>query len=95
MSDELVFVTPPESMVITKLAFRYRLTDEEFVGIIEAAQTSVPVKAWLETFHMVSSIDLGDKRTGDGLFALVELGLLTEERVLEIAKNPIQPRERP
>jgi hypothetical protein len=95
MSEEFFFIPQVEPKIVTKLAFRYRLTDEEFVGIIDAAQTSVPVRAWFETFNMVSQINLADKRTADGLDALVALGLLEEERVKEIIEAPIQPEERP
>ena len=95
MSAEYYFVPQPESYVITKLAFRFRLTDEEFVGILNAAPTMSTVRAWLETFNMVSQINLADKRAFDGLQALADLDLLSDERVIEIVSAPIQPQERP
>ena len=49
--------------IVTKLAFRFRLTDAEYVGILVAAKTDVEVAAWVETFNIVSQIKLDDPRT--------------------------------
>jgi len=95
MSEEFFFIPQVEPKIVTKLAFRYRLTDEEFVGIIDAARTNLSVRAWFETFNMVSQVDLADKRTADGLQALADLDLLSDERVVEIINTPISPQERP
>lgn len=81
--------------IITKLAFRYRLTDGEYVGILAAAKTDVEVAAWVETFNMVAQINLNDPRTANGLETLVGKNLLTQERVTEILTDPVQPSERP
>lgn len=81
--------------IITKLAFRYRMTDQEYVGILTAAKTDVEVAAWVETFNMVSQINLNDPRTRNGLVTLVSKGLLTEQRAEEIVNAPVQDNERP
>lgn len=81
--------------VITKVSFRFRMTDAEYVGVISAAKTDVEVEAWLETFNMVSQIDLADQRTEDGVANLVSKNLLTQERATEILTAPVQPGERP
>lgn len=81
--------------IITKLAFRYRMTDQEYVGILTAAKTDVEVAAWVETFNMVSQINLTDPRTRNGLVTLVAKGLLTEQRAEEIVNAPVQDNERP
>lgn len=81
--------------IITKLAFRYRMTDQEYVGILTAAKTDVEVAAWVETFNMVSQINLIDPRTRNGLVTLVAKGLLTEQRAEEIVNAPVQDNERP
>jgi hypothetical protein len=86
---------PPPPPIITKLAFRYRLTDAEYVGILSAAETDVEVAAWVETFNMVSQVNLDDPRTISGVETLVDKELLTEERGQEILTNPVQPNERP
>lgn len=86
------FEQPP---VITKVSFRFRMTDAEYVGVISAAKTDVEVEAWLETFNMVSQINLDDQRTKDGVENLVSKNLLTQERATEILTAPVQSSERP
>jgi hypothetical protein len=81
--------------VITKVAFRFRLTDQEYVGILSAAKTDVEVAAWVETFNMVSSIDLSNQRTKDGVANLVTKNLLTQARATTILTAPVQESERP
>lgn len=91
-------VPPPEPVlpkIITKVAFRFRLTDAEYVGILQMAKTEVAVAAWVETFNMVSQVNLEDARTIAGVQQLVDLDLLTEERAGEILTAPVQPSERP
>lgn len=85
---------PPLPNIITKPAFRFRMTDSEYVGIIGAAKTDIEVAAWLETFNMVSKIDLDNQRTKDGVANLVSKNLLTQERATEILTAPVQPGER-
>lgn len=85
----------PPLPIITKLAFRYRMTDAEYVGILSGAKTDVEVAAWVETFNMVSQINLDDPRTISGLETLVAKNLLTKERALEIYSDPVREGERP
>lgn len=87
-----VDLRPP---VITKVAFRFRLTDAEYVGVLTAAKSDVAVQAWLETFNMVSQIDLGNPRTKDGVALLVSKSLLTQARATSILTDPVQEGERP
>lgn len=80
-------VIPPAPVlpnIISKIAFRFRMTDAEYVGVLSAAKTDVEVAAWVETFNMVSRIDLDNQRTKDGVAVLVSKGLLTQERANEI-----------
>lgn len=81
--------------IITKVAFRFRLTDAEYVGILSAAETDAEVASWVETFNMVSGIDLNNQRTKDGVANLVSKNLLTQARANEILTAPVQPGERP
>ena len=85
-------VLPP---IITRLAFRYRLTDAEYVGILNAAKTDVEVFAWVETFNIVSQVNLNDPRTKSGLDMMVAKSLLTAQRETQILTDPVQPNERP
>jgi hypothetical protein len=88
------YVRPPEPRVITKMAFRFRLTDAEYVGILSAAKTDIEVAAWVETFNMSTTVDLDSQRTKDGLQNLVGKNLLTQARADEILSAPVQPGER-
>jgi hypothetical protein len=88
------YVPPPEPRVITKVAFRFRLTDAEYVGILSAAKTDVEVAAWVETFNMSTTIDLDNQRTKDGVQNLVGKNLLTQARADEVLNAPVQPGER-
>ena len=81
--------------MITKLAFRFRMTDAEYVGVINAAKTDVEVTAWVETFNMVSKINLDDQRTKDGVANIVSKKLLTQARADAILNDPVQSNERP
>lgn len=86
---------PPLPNIITKVAFRFRLTDAEYVGILSAAKTDIEVAAWVETFNMLSTVDLDNQRTKDGVANLVSKNLLTQARADEILTTPAQPNERP
>jgi hypothetical protein len=88
------YVPSPEPRVISKVAFRFRLTDSEYVGILSAAKTDVEVAAWIETFNMSTTIDLDNQRTKDGVQNLVGKNLLTQARADEILNAPVQPGER-
>ena len=81
--------------VITKLAFRFRLTDAEYVGILAAAKTEIAVQAWVETFAMVTQVNLADARTIAGVQQLAALDLLTDERAATILTAPVSEEERP
>ena len=84
-------VLPP---IITKVAFRFRMTDAEYVGVISAAKTDIEVAAWVETFNMVSQIDLDNQRTKDGVANLVSKNLLTQVRADAILNDPVKDSER-
>lgn len=83
------------SQIITKIAFRFRFTDAEYVGIITASKTDPEVQAWYDTFNMASSIDLSDPRTKTGLDNLVNKNLLTQARADQILTSPVQLEEQP
>jgi hypothetical protein len=85
---------PVYTWVITKVAFRFRLTDAEYTAILAAAKTDVEVQAWYETFNMVATVDLDNQRTKDGVANLVSKNLLTQQRADEILTAPVQQGER-
>ena len=93
-----VFVDGPAVVlpsIITKLALLNRMTDAEFIGIINAAKTDAEVELWKTRFDNATSIDLNDgSRVVAGFPMLVTKGLLTQERATAILTAPIQPNER-
>lgn len=86
---------PPEPSIITKIALLNRMTDAEFIGIINAAKTDAEVELWKTRFDNATTIDLNDgSRVVAGFPMLVTKGLLTQARATEILTAPIQPDER-
>jgi hypothetical protein len=93
-----VFVDGPAVVlpsIITKIALLNRMTDAEFVGIINAAKTDAELELWKTRFDNATSIDLNDgSKVVAGFPMLVTKGLLTQERATTILTAPIQPNER-
>jgi hypothetical protein len=89
------YVPPPPPKIITKPAFRFRFTDDEYVGILSAAKTDVEVQSWVETFNMLARVDLDNQRTKDGVNKLASKNLLTQARANAILTDPVQDSERP
>ena len=93
-----VFVEGPVVIlpsIITKLALLNRMTNPEFIGIINAAKTDAEVELWKTRFDAATTIDLADgSRVVAGFPMLVTKGLLTQERATTILTDPIQPNER-
>ena len=87
---------PPEPSIITKIALLNRMTDAEFVGIINLAKTDAEVELWKTRFDNATSIDLADgNRVIAGFPMLVAKGLLTQARSAEILNLVIQQGEKP
>ena len=86
---------PPEPTIITKIALLNRMTDAEFIGIINAAKTDAEVELWKTRFDNATTIDLNDgSRVVAGFPMLVTKGLLTQERATEILNLVIQQGEK-
>jgi len=81
---------PPPPPPLSRLGFLSRFTDAELIGIEVARQTAptVEVRATLtvlkESWLAANDIDVTDPRTIQGMGLLVQLGLLTEARMIEI-----------
>jgi hypothetical protein len=81
---------PPPPPPLTRLGFMSRFTDAELVGIEVARQTApdVQVRATLtvlkESWMAATEVDVTDPRTQQGVGLLVQLGLLTESRMVDI-----------
>jgi hypothetical protein len=93
-----VFVDGPVVVlpsIITKIALLNRMTDAEFIDIINAAKTDAEVELWKTRFDLATKIDLNDgSKVVAGFPMLVAKGLLTEARSAEILTLTIQPNER-
>lgn len=72
------------SVILTRLAFTERLTDEEMVAIYTAAKSDVRVEVWLDRFKISEQIDLTDQRLIDGIRYLEAASLLAAGRANEI-----------
>jgi hypothetical protein len=81
---------PPPPPPLTRLGFMSRFTDAELVGIEVARQSAsdVQVRATLtvlkESWMAATEVDVTDPRTQQGVGLLVQMGLLTENRMIEI-----------
>ena len=85
----------PQPSIITKLALLNRMTDAEFIGILNAAKTDAEVELWKTRFDNAGVIDLSDgSRVVAGFPMLVTKDLLTQERATKILTDPIQINER-
>jgi hypothetical protein len=95
MYDALVAVmeTTDQTNIVptlTRLGFMSRFTDVELVGIEVARMTAPDVvqRATLtvlkETWMAATEVDVTDPRTQQGVALLVQMGLLTEARLVEI-----------
>ena len=91
-----VFSPPPPIQIpriISKASFRFRMTDDEYIGILNAAKSDAQVTAWVETFNMSSAIDLESQKVKDGVAVLVGKNLLTQDRAAQILSLSITSDE--
>lgn len=73
---------------ITRLAFRNRFTAQEKGAIYTAAQSSLPLKIYLDDLALASFVDLSRADTIAGVNTLAYAGILTTERAHEILTTP-------
>lgn len=76
----------PSYKTFTSLEFLDLFTEAEQLSVAEAALQSPQVKLWYDRLLAASYITLSDPRVEAGLSSLVEVGLLTSDRRIEIAK---------
>jgi len=99
VSSKPVVVPPPLPVipdVITKTAMLNRMTDAEFIGVINAAKTDAEVDLWKTRFDAAATFDLKDgNKVITGFSMLVNKGLLTQTRATKILTDPIRSEERP
>lgn len=80
--------------VITKLAFKQRLTQAERIAIRAAASSNPIVFDFLDILDSATFVDLQRADTIDGINAMEVAGLLAVGRATEILNAPVQDYER-
>lgn len=80
--------------VITKLAFKQRLTQAERIAIRAAASSNPIVFDFLDILDSATFVDLQRADTIDGINAMEVAGLLAVGRATEILNAPVQDHER-
>jgi hypothetical protein len=95
MGWEITNEPPPEPeeeiRIITKLAFLNRITDDEYIAMLSASKTDVPIEAWFKKFDLMEQIVLNKLN----LNLFLEKSIFTKERIDAILKSPVQDHERP
>lgn len=79
---------------ITRLAMRERFTFAELCAIHTTAKTNVYVEVLMNNLQVALYVDLNRPDTASGLGLLVQLGLLTQERMNQILTTPVAESER-
>lgn len=74
----------PIILPLTKYEFLSRFTEQERIDIYTEETTNINVRMWLEMFRVSESIDLKNPTTIQGIHALGQLGIITDERAIEI-----------
>lgn len=85
---------PATDSKITRLAMRNRFTFAEKVAIETAAQSSVPVRIYLDDLAASSFIDLSGEDTIDAVNLLENQGVIGIGRANEILTSPVQADEK-
>lgn len=80
----LDFDTLPEDKKMTTLSFMELFSDNELVGILDAAKVSTQVQLFVMKMEQASFIDLNYQPTIDGINALVTAGLISADRAVEV-----------
>lgn len=94
--DEVVSYVPAikapasevEAKSITRLQFIERLAHDELIAIYTAAKENVSVEVFMDKLKLAEEVNLDDSNLKSGLTALVEAGILTQDRVDEIVQLP-------
>jgi hypothetical protein len=88
------YVAPAPTMIITKLAFRQRLTVSELLALYNATATNVMLRIIQDNLSVATYVDLSRTDTQSAVMYLVSQGLLTLERATEILTTPAQDKEK-
>lgn len=105
-TPNIIALSPNASMVITRRAFRARFTMEERVSMditsidnpsatLQERQVSAAVRTLMKDVDDALFIDLQNPSLVDGMAALVQFGIITQDRATAITTAPITQDERP
>lgn len=93
----IVIIKAPDNQashaVITKLAFKQRLTQSERIAIRQVAATNPLVYDFVDLMDSATFIDLARIDTIQGVNYLEQTIPLAEGRANEILSSPVQPEE--
>ena len=89
----IIKIPEPPKTIITKFAFKQRLTQTERIAIREAAAVNPIVYDFEDLLNSAQFVDLTFPDTIAGVQQLEAAGLLTEGRANEILTAPVQPFE--
>lgn len=68
----------------TPLEFMELFSEEERIAIRALARQNPQIEDWLDLLRASSAVEANDDRTQQGLAAMVQVGVLTQERVTAI-----------
>lgn len=74
----------PQPNIVDGTTFLGRVTNEEYLTVVEAGRTNGQVGKWLELLRLRGEIDLNGATAKAAKAGLVALGLLTQRRADEI-----------
>lgn len=75
---------PTQAMRLAPLDFLNLFTEAEQIGVVAATLSSAAVKLWYDRMLAASYITVEDPRVSAGLQALVDAGLLSSERMIQV-----------
>lgn len=87
-------IVPYYGTRVTRLALRNRFTGGEKAALYTAAETSIPIKIYLDDLAAATYVDLARADTIASINSLVGT-ILTQERATAILTDPVQPEEVP
>jgi hypothetical protein len=82
--SSLAFIERSNNRFLTQEEFARRLTDSELRAIYTLAKNNIDVEIWLDRFKMAKEIDLDDSFLVNGLYGLAQVGIFTDERIIEL-----------
>lgn len=77
-------LNPKPKSIISKADFFSRFSDNELVAIYSFARQDVQIEVYLARVNAQMEIDLASQRIKDGMDALAQMGVFSQNRIAEI-----------